>query len=258
MKDGLRRIFLYGGLEREDYEQIREDIAEHNRKCLSVTNFLALGLMIASVVMSLVLPSVDSSLTVLCACCLFVDVVMLIASRYALKRDRSMITPYVWVCIVMLYSYAVMTTVINPENQATTMMVCLAIIPVIFALRPSVSICVTVAVAISFDCIVVQVKEPVHWEPDLWNSVVFGIVGIVAGTESTAIKFRSFSLARKNCSLFENDLLTGVRSRNSYEEHCDEFLQQAEENVICIFADVNGLHEGGGLREGQNLPLWRG
>lgn len=243
MKDGLRRIFLYGGLEREDYEQIREDIAEHNRKCLSVTNFLALGLMIASVVMSLVLPSVDSSLTVLCACCLFVDVVMLIASRYALKRDRSMITPYVWVCIVMLYSYAVMTTVINPENQATTMMVCLAIIPVIFALRPSVSICVTVAVAISFDCIVVQVKEPVHWEPDLWNSVVFGIVGIVAGTESTAIKFRSFSLARKNCFLFENDLLTGVRSRNSYEEHCDEFLQQAEENVICIFADVNGLHE---------------
>lgn len=28
--------------------------------------------------------------------------------------------------------------------------------------------------------------------------------------------------------IFENDLLTGVRSRNSYEEICDEFLQQAE------------------------------
>lgn len=243
MKDRMKRLFLYGGLVREDYEQIRGDIAEYNRRCLTVTNFLALGLMIASVTAALFLFPVDSSLTLLCECYLFVDVIMLIASRYALKRDRSMITPYVWVCIAVLYSYAVMTTVINPDNQATTMMVCLAVIPVIFALRPAVSIPVTVAVAICFDCIMVRVKEPAHWEPDLWNSVVFGIVGIVAGTESTAIKFRSLSLVQKNRSLFENDILTGVRNRNSYEEHCDAFLQQAEKNVICIFADVNGLHE---------------
>ena len=241
--DRMRNLFLYGGLKREEYEQIRDDITEHNRKCLMVTNCLVLGLMIASVIASLFLCTPDSSLTILYTGYLFVDIVMLIASRFALKRDLAMTAPFVWVCIAVLYSYAVMTTVMNPDNQATTVMVCLAIIPVIFALRPTQSIPITAAMAICFDLITVQIKKPAQWESDLWNSVVFSVIGIVAGTEITVIRFRSLSLARKNRYLFESDLLTGVRSRNSYEEICDEFLQQAEKNVICIFADVNGLHE---------------
>ncbi len=243
MKDRMRRLFFHGGLEREDYEQIRADISEHNRKCLMVTNFLVLGLMIGSVTASMFLFPLDSSLTILYTGYLFVDIIMLIASRFALKRNRSMIAPFVWVCIAVLYSYAVMTTVMNSDNQATTMMVCLAIIPVIFTLRPIQLIPMTVAMAICFDLITVQIKKPAQWKSDLWNSVAFSVVGIVAGTEITVIRFRSLSLARKNRFLFENDLLTGVRSRNSYEETCDEYLQQAKKNIICIFADVNGLHE---------------
>ncbi|MGN1024177.1 MAG: hypothetical protein ACI4OJ_11805, partial [Lachnospiraceae bacterium] len=163
MKDKILRLLFYGGLEREDYNQIRKDIAEYNRRCLAVTNILNLGLMIASVFASSVLFSTDSSLTIMCTGYLFVDLVMLIASRSALKRDRSMIPAFVWTCIMVIYSYAVMTAVINPDNQATTMMVCLAIIPVAFALRPIQSIILTVAVAIGFDLLTVRIKEPVNW-----------------------------------------------------------------------------------------------
>lgn len=243
MKEKILRLLLYGGLEREDYNRIRKDIAEYNRGCLEVTNVLTLCLMIGSVIASTLSFSSDDSMTIMCTGYFFVDLVMLIASRSALKRDRSMIPPFVRTCIMVIYSYAVMTTIINPDNQATTMMVCLAIIPVAFAMRPIQSIILTVAVAIGFDFLTVRIKEPVNWEPDLWNSVVFGAVGIVAGIESAVVKYRSLSLARKNRMLFENDLLTGVRNRNSYEEHCDAILEEASENVICIFADVNGLHE---------------
>lgn len=242
MKDRIKHLFLYGGLKQEDNEQIRDDIEEYNRRCLMVTNVLAIVLMIASVTASLFVSS-ESSHLILYVGYFFVGIVMLIAARFTLKRNRMMTAHFVWVCIAALYSYAVMTTVLNPGSQATTMMVCLAIIPVIFALRPAESIPLTIVMAIFFDILTVQIKETALWQIDIWNSVVFSVVGIVAGTESTIIKFRSLSLAQKNRFLFESDRLTGVRSRNSYEESCDEFLQQAEKNVICIFADVNGLHE---------------
>lgn len=215
-------MFLYGGLEQEEYQQIKDDIAEYNRRCLMVTNVLTLGLMITSVIASLFLFALDSFLTMLYTGYLFADIVMLTAATFALKQDRRMITPFVWICIAVLYSYAVMTTVINPASQATTMMVCLAVIPVILALRPAESVPLTIAMAVFFDLLTMQIKQPAIWHIDLWNSTVFCVVGIVAGTEITLIKFRSLSLARKNRYLFESDLLTGVRSRNSYEEICDE------------------------------------
>ena len=208
-----------------------------------VTNVLALVVMGLSVIASLFLVPQGSSQTLLYLGYFFVDAVMLMVSGFALKRDRAMTTAFVWLCMAVLYSYGVMTTVLNTGNQATTLMVCLVIIPVIFALRPAQSIPVTIAMAVFFAILTVHIKEPAQYRSDLWNSAVFSVVGIVAGTESTVIKFRSMSLARKNRYLFESDLLTGVRSRNSYEETCDTFLQQARENVICIFADVNGLHE---------------
>ena len=140
-------MFLYGGLEQEEYQQIKDDIAEYNRRCLMVTNVLTLGLMITSVIASLFLFALDSFLTMLYTGYLFADIVMLTAATFALKQDRRMITPFVWICIAVLYSYAVMTTVINPASQATTMMVCLAVIPVIFALRPAESVPLTIAMA---------------------------------------------------------------------------------------------------------------
>lgn len=149
MKDRMRRLFLYGGLEREDFEQIRDDITEDNRRYLTSTILLVLGLMIASVAASLIL-SLDSSFTKLYASYLLADVVLLIVSQIVLKRNRSLTAFFVWLCIAVLYSYAVMTTVLTPHNQATTMMVCLVIIPVIFALRPTQSVLLIVAMAEAF------------------------------------------------------------------------------------------------------------
>lgn len=43
--------------------------------------------------------------------------------------------------------------------------------------------------------------------------------------------------------LNETDLLTDVMNRNMYELRMNEYKEDCLENVICVFADVNGLHE---------------
>lgn len=43
--------------------------------------------------------------------------------------------------------------------------------------------------------------------------------------------------------LAETDVLTGLLNRNSYEKNIEEYPKRCRENLTCIYADVNGLHE---------------
>lgn len=43
--------------------------------------------------------------------------------------------------------------------------------------------------------------------------------------------------------LNETDLLTDVMNRNMYEMRIHEYKETCLENVVCVFADANGLHE---------------
>ena len=43
--------------------------------------------------------------------------------------------------------------------------------------------------------------------------------------------------------LSEADLLTGTKNRNSYENSLQGYGKSCKNNVICLYADVNGLHE---------------
>ena len=52
-KEKLRQNLLYGGLKREDYEQVRETVAEHNRSATATWSTVLGGFWIYCLLMSL-------------------------------------------------------------------------------------------------------------------------------------------------------------------------------------------------------------
>lgn len=51
---------------------------------------------------------------------------------------------------------------------------------------------------------------------------------------------RSFKIIKE---MGENDLLTGLLNRNSYQKRIQEYPKQYKKSLACIYADANGLHE---------------
>lgn len=51
---------------------------------------------------------------------------------------------------------------------------------------------------------------------------------------------RSFKIIKE---MGENDLLTGLLNRNSYQKRLLEYPKQYKKSIACIYADANGLHE---------------
>lgn len=74
--------------------------------------------------------------------------------------------------------------------------------------------------------------------------LVFNIVEIVllVGYFIWMIQSTRRELCEKQ-RLAETDVLTGLLNRNSYEEKLTSYPAGCRENLTCIYADVNGLHE---------------
>lgn len=51
---------------------------------------------------------------------------------------------------------------------------------------------------------------------------------------------RSFKIIKE---MGENDLLTGLLNRNSYQKRLPEYPKRYKKSIACIYADANGLHE---------------
>jgi diguanylate cyclase (GGDEF)-like protein len=89
----------------------------------------------------------------------------------------------------------------------------------------------------------IQVKEPLIAQDDIWNAISFGIVAIATTVFTMSIKIRAISQSRQIEYLSQTDLLTGVKNRNHYENRLEGYPDLCSSTLICVYADVNGLHE---------------
>lgn len=91
--------------------------------------------------------------------------------------------------------------------------------------------------------------------PDINNNVI-GVLGLIDANydkanvqllNNTRISFASLcsnmETYRAMKTMSEVDTLTGLLNRNCYEEKLDSYPERATDSLICVYADVNGLHE---------------
>ena len=78
---------------------------------------------------------------------------------------------------------------------------------------------------------------------DIVHSVIFGTVSIVSSTYLTRIKIQRLYYEKKWKYISDTDLMTGMNSRNRYEQALSSYPNRCLRNLSCVFLDVNGLHE---------------
>lgn len=239
----LRKLFLYAGVEKEEYDALSAGIRKENLVLLSMFSQLA-GIMFFLLTIASVLSqgftTVNSSTYLACG---FVMLAIMLCVRFVVPKHPALVTVLVYVFEIVLYVFSIRISMLHADKPAVSAVAFLLVSPLLFYDRP-VRLSVLLAADVAVFCaIVLCVKQPEIAENDVWNMVTFGVVAVATTVFTTSIKIRALAQSRQIEYMGQTDLLTGLRNRNYYENRLAKYPKMCKSNLICVYGDVNGLHE---------------
>ena len=239
----LSKLFLNAGLEKEEYRRLLPEIHEENRTLLKLFSRIAVvafGLLFLVSMLSGGFATANSPTYL--ACCAG-SLVILLCTRFVLPKKPSLVQLFVILFEILLYAFGIHISLLHTDKPAVSAVAFLLVSPLLFYDRPiRLSALITAVVAI-FSIIVSRFKQPDTVETDIWNMITFGIVAIVSTVFIMSIKMRTLQQSEQIEYLSQTDLLTGAKNRNHYEKQLHTYPEMCKSNLICVYADVNGLHE---------------
>ena len=243
---GMRKIwnlFLYAGVEKEEYDQLIPGIREENRVLLKVFSLIATIMFSLLFITSKLSQGTIANNSTTYLLCTIGMLMILLCVRFVLPKRPALVMLVVYLFEIMLYAFGIYVSMLHADMSAVSFVAFLLVIPLLFYDRPA-NLTVLLALVIAVFCrIVVRVKTADVAESDIANSISFGVVAIAATMFMMSIKIRTLAQSRKIQYLSETDLLTGAKNRNQYENRLPAYPRMCASNLACVYADVNGLHE---------------
>ncbi len=239
----LKRLFLYAGLEKDEFGALSSSMRKENQVLLNVFSQLA-GIMffllyIASM-LSQGFATVNSSTYLICG---FVMVAILLCEHFLAPRYPALVTFFVYVFEIVLYVFSIRISMLHLDKPAVSAIAFLLVSPLLFYDRP-VRLSVLIGADVAVFCVLaMRTKQPDVADSDVWNMVTFGVVAIATTVFIMSIKIRALAQSRQIEHISQTDLLTGLKNRNHYEKQLQSYPELCSSNLICVYADVNGLHE---------------
>ncbi len=239
----LRKLFLYGGVEKETFDSLTSGIHAENQILLRVFSQLA-GIMFFLLYIASMLTrgfaTVNSTTYLICG---MVMLAIMLCVNHVVPKHPTLVVVLIYLFEIVLYVFSIRISMLHADKPAVSAVAFLLVSPLLFYDRPiRLSALIAVDVAV-FCAMVLCSKQPEVAETDVWNMVTFGIVAVVTTLFIMSIKIRALAQSRQIEYISQTDLLTGLKNRNHYENQLQKYPQMCASNLICVYGDVNGLHE---------------
>ena len=239
----LRKLFLYAGAEKEEYHALSADIRKENQVLLSVFSLLGgiiFFLLFIASMLSHGFANMNSSTYLACG---FVMLVVMLCVHFITPKHPALVTVLVYVFEIVLFVFSIRISMLHADKPAVSAVAFLLVSPLLFYDRP-VRLSALIAADVAAFCVIALcVKQPAAAETDVWNMVTFGVVAAATTVFIMSIKIRTLAQSRQIEYMSQTDLLTGLKNRNYYEKQLQNYPKMCRLNLICVYGDVNGLHE---------------
>lgn len=239
----LWKLILYAGVEKEEYKKLLPSIREENKVLLNVFSQLSAVMFFLLFIASMVTNGFAAANSTTYFLCTIEMLVLLFCSHFVLPKHPALVMLLVYTFEILLYVFGIHISMLHAEKPAVSAVVFLVVTPLLFYDRPVRLSALIMAVVTVFCGIAVRFKAPDVAESDVWNTITFGIVAVATTVFIMSIKIRALSQSRQIQYLSQTDLLTGTKNRNHYENCLQTYPGLCSTNLICVYADVNGLHE---------------
>lgn len=239
----VRQLFLYAGVEKEEYQMLLPSIREENRLLLKVFSQLSAVMFFLLFIASMMSTGFASENRMTYLVCALEMLFILFCSHAFLPKYPTIVMLLVYIFEILLYFFAIHISMLHADKPAVSAVAFLLVSPLLFYDSP-IRLSVMIAAVVTFFCwIAVRFKTPEIAVNDVWNLVTFGFVAVATTVFTMSIKMRSLAQSRQITYLSQTDLLTGLKNRNHYENQLHDYPKRCSSNLVCVYADVNGLHE---------------
>ena len=233
---------LYGGINKESREDIKESIRSHNHKS-------ALTFSLVSAVYLLLMACLQFSKTHsihgLCALYTFYMVIFFIIalSLWIIpKYSQESIMPLTYLFMICVYIALIRISMTRPSQLAISFIIVLVAMPTIISDVPIRLITLTIGASVAYLISAYLFKESQVALEDFWNIVTFTFISITMTYYMMLLRFKSYVEGIKMSFYGENDVLTNIKNRNKYERDLLILQDDPPEVLTCIYVDADGLH----------------
>ena len=237
------KLLIYGGVDKEEYARLLPSIREENRVLVKLFSQIAgvmFFLLFITSMLSRGFMTVNSTTYFICS---FVMLAILACVHFVVPKQPALVMVLVYIFELLLYAFGIRISMLHADKPAVSAVAFLLVSPLLFYDRPIRLSAMIGGVAAVFCAIAYRFKQLDVANIDAWNTITFGLVAVVTTVFTMSIKVRALSQSRQIEYLSQTDLMTGVKNRNHYEEQLLKYPDMCDSGLICVYGDVNGLHE---------------
>ena len=239
----FRKLFLYAGVEKEEYHSLKQNILNENLTLLKVFSRIGVIMFFLLLIASQVYNGVANINSYTYLICTVVMLLIMICVKYIAPKHPALENVLVYLFEIVLYVFSIRISLLHAEKPAVSAVAFLLVTPLLFHDRP-VRISALIATDVAVFCVLVlHFKQKDVMETDVWNMVTFGLVAVITSIFIMSIKIRALIQRKQIEYLSQTDLLTGLKNRNHYERQLQNYTNMFSSDLVYVYADVNGLHE---------------
>lgn len=243
MKDKIKKLIFNASLTDEEFHSIENDIAQSNMQNIKIFSAVAFVFIFVMFILSFAVDGIASRRWLYFTAAVF-DAAAGFLSGVFFNKWKMTATISMYIFISVLFAFGiVLGAMINTDQLAVTFIAILLTGPMLFVDRPVRMIPIIYISVVVFILTAINHKSGEALDGDIVDSIVFGTISVIISTYMMCVKCKEHLYEKKAVILSETDLLTGLKNRNSFERNIKEYPNGCKKNIVCVYADVNGLHE---------------
>lgn len=236
----IKNLLLYGGISKEEFQDCVADINKSNRANTRMFSLVGVVAFILALILSVFSSPMRSNralyfATICVLLCIFV------VNQFL--KDKPHITNFtVYLYTFIMYVAGIyLGAVTGVKEQATTFMVLLFAIPLLFITRPIYSNLFIIGADVFFVVMLhLMNQNSALLDKNTVNAIIYGFVSVAVSTAMMRVKIDRIHVLERNRSLSEKDQLTQLYNRRAYEN--DISMPGSDTaNLVYVSVDVNEL-----------------
>jgi len=234
----LRNYLFYCGIEKEEYNAVKEDVYTSNFVIWRVLHCMMSALFGFLFIYSLFADLFKSNTYFYLG--IFLYSLTNTVVFFTLKKSSKLTQGLIYLSIGVLFLFGCLITQNKPDTSATLFFILLLITPMFMLDQPFIMGFLLVAVSAVFSLWMYKVKPFDVWQMDFIDAITYTIVGIFIHIIVNAVRIREFVLTRKINIQKDTDDLTGLKNKGALTHAINEFLtDKSKDKGIMLMLDIN-------------------
>ena len=238
----IRKILLYGGLEKQDYQDCQPDIGDDNRSKLHVYLNMAAGMLFAAACISGGM-SVLRNKTILYGIAFLICAGLRLLDMMLPDKNGLFLQWMMYAFAAVLYVLGIVSAAGTPDELSVSFIAFMLAVPLLFVMPPIHHMANVVFFDVIFVVAMVMTEEGHTLSIDIVDAVFFGVISCVISTFTMLMMYQNALSSKKLREIADFDILTGMKNRNAFERERDSWTERCTVSLSCVYVDVNGLHE---------------